>query len=129
MREAHFSSLGFCSSSSCEVIRLLLGLAVLAFLTGCAVPELRALSEEDRGIADAARQEALETMPSGQGISWRSVGGYITGDVTPIRTYRNDFTLEWCREYEEVFVLTQGVVRQRKAACRADSGHWVPANI
>ncbi len=75
-------------------------------------------------IPDSVIQLALETSKSGVTTHWRIVRAAVSGEITPIRTFRRRDN-SFCRDYR-VMVETQGVpaVTRVERACRTASG-WV----
>jgi len=80
------------------------------------------LGAAERGRAEAALQEALETRTSGATAHWIGAGG-SAGSVTPLRTFRI-VTGHYCRDFLET-VVAAGETRNRRAtACRDETGIW-----
>lgn len=83
------------------------------------------LAADDRALADATLQEALERNPSGVEARWRSPHRAAEGIVRPLRTYRTHGGL-WCREYLERIVVDGHEVSWSERACRDPAGIWYP---
>lgn len=83
------------------------------------------LGAEERALADAAVQEALERNPSGVETRWRSPRGATEGIVRPLRTYRSRAGL-WCRDYLEWIVVDGRAISWSERACRDEAGTWHP---
>ena len=89
---------------------------------GSATNRLEASHETVRGEIQAAVSRALETQVSGQTVAWSGEG--ISGEVTPIRTYRSA-SGDWCREYLRSTRLQGRELSIRGLACRNADGEWV----
>ncbi|MEQ8346455.1 MAG: RT0821/Lpp0805 family surface protein [Sneathiellaceae bacterium] len=89
---------------------------------GTAMHRLEARQETVRGEIQAALSRALETQVSGATIAWAGDG--ISGEVTPIRTYRSA-SGDWCREYLRSTRMQDREVSVRGLACRNAEGAWV----
>lgn len=86
----------------------------------------RALGAEDRTLAEAAVQEALETLPSRQTRSWRNPATGASGFVTPLRTFKIE-SGHFCREYQEAIATPGSAEARQFTACRrASDGIWLP---
>ena len=71
----------------------------------------------------AAVQQALETMQSGQAVTFGGADAPVAGTVTPVRTYRSK-TRHWCREFEESVMISGEAWRRSGVACREPNGGW-----
>lgn len=82
------------------------------------------LDDQDRRTAAFTTEHALETVPSGQTTTWRNPDSGNSGSVTPIRTYQEAGSGEFCREFEQS--VNVGGQRQRGfgTACRQPDGSW-----
>ncbi|MFC3230483.1 zf-HC2 domain-containing protein [Marinibaculum pumilum] len=89
---------------------------------GNAMIRLEASHETVRGEIQAAVSRALETQVSGQTVAWSGDG--ISGEVTPVRTYRSA-SGDWCREYLRSTRLQGRELSVRGLACRNADGVWV----
>ncbi len=83
----------------------------------------QALTAQDRQLAAAALEEALDRTLSGTAVGWHNEASGSSGEVTPIRTFRN-FDDRWCREYEARTMVREQIDVRRAIACREDSGIW-----
>ncbi|MFO1350616.1 MAG: RT0821/Lpp0805 family surface protein [Gammaproteobacteria bacterium] len=86
---------------------------------------LNQMSDQDVKLANLHVQRALETLVSGQSLSWRSKTGNHAGTVTPHRTYKAKSGF-YCRVYAETITI-DGVTEQVDGtACRNQRGRWEP---
>lgn len=89
-------------------------------------PLYRSLAADDRTLAEAAVQEALETLPSRQTRSWRNPATGASGFVTPLRTFKIE-SGHFCREYQEAIATPGSAEARQFTACRrTDDGTWLP---
>jgi surface antigen len=111
---------------------------LLSIIAGCllqAAPLLaetdslyRSLAAEDRKLAAATVQEALETLPSRQTRSWRNPATGAYGFVTPLRTFKIE-SGHYCREYQEAIATPGSAEARQFTACRrASDGTWLPVD-
>ena len=87
-------------------------------------PLYLALGGEDAARADATLQQALETTPSGEGVTWANDGSGARGGVMPLRTFRAGGS--YCREFLEAIAFDGRRERVRLTGCRSDDGVWRP---
>lgn len=66
---------------------------------------------------------ALETSVSGTPVSWHSPASGHSGQVVPVRTFRNAEGA-FCREYRETVMLEGGEEQIFGIACRQTGGVW-----
>lgn len=112
--------------------------ALSVMLTGCGSITLPSILNPAPAPAPAADnagldvpapvfQQALESQPSGAGVTWRDRFSGEGGTVTPVRTFRAD-TGEFCRAFEVEIQSERGwTTRWSGVACRERQGDWVPA--
>jgi surface antigen len=81
------------------------------------------LDAADREKASAAASQALESMPSGQGVAWRNPESGRTRVVTPVRTYQTA-TGQYCREYTQTITIGGEKHQSYGTACRQPDGSW-----
>ena len=82
------------------------------------------LGRTDASLAEAARQEALESRRSGDPLAWKSPETGSAGAITPEATFRTS-TGYFCRRYRETIVMLRaGAVFAVATACRDDAGIW-----
>ena len=81
------------------------------------------LSDADREAVAAALQEALETLPSSQALTWYGADG-VTGLITPLRTFKIK-TGHFCRDFTEAIVRQAVPLSVASRACRTDQGRWL----
>jgi len=90
--------------------------------------ELIAWRRFDPGSAPAADpaaavfQQALESVVSGQELSWKSADGHRQVAVAPIRTFQRDVL--YCRDYRLTTGLDGRVTVQNGTACRGPDAVW-----
>lgn len=95
---------------------------IAGLLLGLGGPTL--LTERGRETPlETALAEALERHPSGSPLRFadRDAGG--SGEVVPIRTFRN-VEGRWCREYELTLRDRHQELRRLAIACREENGRW-----
>lgn len=82
------------------------------------------LSGSDRRTALQAEYRALEYMPAGDGVAWKSASVDAGGEVTASQPYR--VGSQDCRQYSHT--VSQGGQKQtaRGTACRNPDGSWTP---
>ena len=98
------------------------GGVLLGGLAGGAIGSV--LDDQDRRTAAFTTERALETAPAGQMSTSRNPDSGNSGSVTPVRTYQDAGSGEYCREFEQT--VTVGGERQRGfgTACRQPDGTW-----
>lgn len=95
---------------------------IAGFLLGLGGPAL--LPERDRETPlETALAEALERHPSGSPVRFADRGAGGSGEVVPIRTFRN-VEGRWCREYELTLRDRDQQLRRLAIACREENGRW-----
>jgi surface antigen len=71
----------------------------------------------------ACESYALETVPSGQTVSWQGPGRGAQYGVTPTQTFQTD-TGEFCREYTTSALVGGQTSEVYGIACRDANGSW-----
>lgn len=71
-------------------------------------------------------QQALETAPTGQSVSWRNPDSQIGYEVTPTRTYES--ASGPCRDYTTEAVIDGKPEVLHGTACRQADGTWYAMN-
>ena len=94
---------------------------ILGGLLGGAIGDR--LDTADREKASAAAAQALESVPSGQSVTWRNPDSGNTGVVTPVRTYQIA-TGQYCREYTQTINIGGERHQSYGTACRQPDGTW-----
>jgi surface antigen len=94
---------------------------ILGGLLGGAIGDR--LDAADRQRANAAAAQALESVPSGQSVTWRNPDSGNTGAVTPVRTYQTA-TGQYCREYTQTINIGGERHQSYGTACRQPDGTW-----
>jgi anti-sigma factor RsiW len=82
-----------------------------------------AAQERERAILMATINHVLETVTSGQSVTWEVPETGTRGAVTPIRTYRST-SGHWCREFEIREVTASGEQDRKGLACRTGEREW-----
>ena len=72
-------------------------------------------------LPDHVMQQALETVRSGEALTWQVSGDGPRGTVTPIRTFRTNEG--YCREFK-VTLGQPGGSSWQAIACRDAAGVW-----
>jgi anti-sigma factor RsiW len=88
--------------------------------------KLEAARAADRDIIQATIATALEKQLSGVPVAWRNPESGSSGQVEPVRTFRNAAG-QWCREYVLETDVRLGGARsetRRAIACREPEGRW-----
>jgi len=71
-------------------------------------------------------QQALETVPTGQSVSWRNPDSRVGYEVTPTRTYES--ASGPCRDYTTEAVIDGRPEVVHGTACRQSDGTWYAMN-
>jgi surface antigen len=95
--------------------------AILGGLLGGAIGDR--LDAADRARAHQAATQALETIPSGQSVTWHNPDSGTSGAVTPIRTYQTA-SGQYCREYQQTITIGGERHQSYGTACRQPDGSW-----
>jgi surface antigen len=74
-------------------------------------------------LAATALQQALEHLPDGQALQWRSEDGAASGIIAVERTYQ-DATGAYCRSFRQTATDVAGASTQARSACRTAAGEW-----
>lgn len=72
---------------------------------------------------NAAVQTALNTLPSGKAMVWKSSLGSGTGEVIPVRTFKNKEG-QYCREYRDERYGMNVESLRFTVACRQSDKRW-----
>jgi surface antigen len=91
-------------------------------LTGYTTAEPPLPAEAGRTRA-TVRQTALETVPSGETLSWRDGVSGMSGTVRPVSTMQSA-RRGWCRMYEESIEANEHRYHLERIACRTRAGSW-----
>jgi surface antigen len=114
MRRVPILSLGFAIALS--------GCVPLARLSN--VPSYEGLSDNAVVASARARQQALETLPDGESLSWDAEWTTYTGTIKPYRSYVSTGGM-FCRQFVEELQVRKKKTAYRNEACRAEDGYWV----
>jgi surface antigen len=95
--------------------------AILGGLLGGAIGDR--LDAADQARANRAATQALETIPSGQSVTWHNPDSGNSGAVTPIRTYQTA-SGQYCREYQQTIIIGGERHQSYGTACRQPDGSW-----
>ncbi len=87
------------------------------------IARLHAVGQADQRVREAALTQALEKNVSGEAAAWRNPDSGKTGEITPVRTFKNRGG-QWCREYTALEALDGKSEIRRAIACRAPEGQW-----
>ncbi len=71
----------------------------------------------------SAVQTALNTLPSGEAMVWKSSFGGGEGKIVPVRTFKNKEG-QYCREYRDEGYGVDGGGLRFAVACRQADKHW-----
>ncbi len=82
------------------------------------------LNETDRRTALQAEYRALEYMPAGNGVEWKSASADLGGEVTAAQPYR--VGSQDCRQYSHTVSQNGQKQTARGTACRNKDGSWTP---
>lgn len=82
-----------------------------------------AQQEQDQALHNAALAAALEEYVSGQSASWHNPESGNSGEITPIRTFKNPEGT-WCREYASQEIRGSLQETRQAIACRESDGRW-----
>jgi surface antigen len=94
---------------------------ILGGLLGGAIGDR--LDAADRAQAQAAAARALESVPSGQSVTWHNPDSGHTGTVMPVRTYQTA-SGQYCREYQQTITIGGEKHQSYGTACRQPDGTW-----
>ena len=86
-------------------------------------PLYKAMTREDRRIADRTVRKALETALSGTTFRWQNSKSGHSGTITPQSTYKTKSGL-FCRTYLENLTIASRTEQYRDRACRDKAGIW-----
>ena len=105
---------------------LVIGLSACTTLARLsAVPSYEGMSEGAVAAAAQTRQQALETLPDGETLTWEA-GGWstYTGTIKPYRSYISSGGM-FCRQFTEELQNRKRKTTYRNEACRDEAGYWV----
>jgi len=83
----------------------------------------KSLDNADRVALGRSTQNALETAPSGQAVSWSNPDSGNYGSVVPEPAIRLS-SGEYCREYEQTIIVGGQTEKAYGRACRQPDGSW-----
>jgi surface antigen len=84
----------------------------------------QALGSQEQVLAAAARQRALETLPSNAILEWRTDDGQAEGRIRPLATFRSTDG-RYCRSFREEVEAASGSDMFTDVRCRTSSGRWL----
>jgi len=87
----------------------------------------KSLDRADRAAMAQTTNQALETGPSGQSVSWRNPDSGHYGTVTPRPAVQNS-SGEYCREYTQTVNVGGRTEEAYGHACRQPDGTWKIVN-
>ena len=125
-------------TSSISIGRMTVAFALLALLAGCGFmaseqgvetdqPLTPKLTSDDRSLAEASKQKALETALSNTTVTWRNTRTGHSGSITPKQSYRLRGGT-YCRTYHETISVGSRTELFERTACRVGEGVWKVAN-
>lgn len=85
------------------------------------------LDRADRLYANRSRQQALETVPTGESTTWNNPDSGNHGSITPTRTYQMAGG-RYCREFQHAVTVGGNTEMAYGNACRQPDGTWRIAN-
>jgi surface antigen len=83
----------------------------------------KSLDKADLAALDRSTQQALESAPSGQTVSWSNPDSGNYGSVTPEPAIRQA-SGAYCREYQQTIVVGGQSEQAYGRACRQPDGSW-----
>ena len=83
----------------------------------------QSLDKADLAAYHNASQNALETSPDGQPVTWRNPNSGNYGPVTPVNVYQNN-SGQYCREYTQTVNVGGKQESAYGQACRQPDGSW-----
>jgi len=81
------------------------------------------LDRADHAYAIETANYGLETVPSGNSVSWSNPDSGHYGDFTPQSTYQTS-NGQYCREYQQTVTVGGRIERSYGTACRRPDGSW-----
>ncbi|WP_404426189.1 RT0821/Lpp0805 family surface protein [Thalassospira australica] len=88
----------------------------------------KSLDNADRAIMAQNTQRTLESAPTGQTSTWNNPDTGARGTVTPVRTYQEPKTQDYCREYQQTVTIGGQQEEAYGTACRKPDGSWEVVN-
>ena len=82
------------------------------------------LDKADKAYAERTTNTALETAHSGQAMAWRNPDSGHSGVVTPVRTFQDPNSGQYCREYQQTVTVGGKTEQAFGKACRMPDGSW-----
>lgn len=121
-----------------SIARMTAAISLLALLAACGFMESEQevetdqplapqLTADDRSLAEATKQRALETALSNTSVTWRNTRTGHSGSVTPKQSYRLRGGT-YCRTYHETISVGSRTELFESTACRVGEGVWKVAN-
>jgi surface antigen len=83
----------------------------------------KSLDKADRAALGRSTEQALESGPSGQAVSWRNPDSGNYGSVTPEPAIRQS-SGAYCREYQQTIIVGGQTEQAHGRACRQPDGTW-----
>lgn len=83
----------------------------------------KSLDRADRLAMQNTTQQALETAPSGQAVTWRNPDSGHYGTVTPEPAVQTS-SGQYCREYQQTVTINGRSEQAYGRACRQPDGSW-----
>jgi surface antigen len=84
----------------------------------------QSLDKADRLYADRTMNSALETAHTGQAVAWQNPDSRNSGSFTPVRTFQEPNSGQYCREYQQTVIVGGKSQQAYGKACRMPDGTW-----
>ena len=88
------------------------------------LPPLDGLSTGQRRQLNISFQNAMEYAQSGESIYWHSAEGKLSGEITPVDTFRMPGRA-FCRQYAQKLYLPDSQRSYYGIVCRDPQGRWI----
>jgi len=83
------------------------------------------LDRADMAYYNKSSQQALESSPSGQAVTWKNPDSGNSGTITPMKTYQSPSDPnQYCREYTQSITVAGKTQQAYGTACRQPDGTW-----
>jgi surface antigen len=83
------------------------------------------LLPSDQAAYEKTARSALASAPDGKIVSWQNVQTGSSGIFRPTRSFSDDSSGFYCRDYRATVAVKSGMVRGTGTACETASGEWV----
>lgn len=82
------------------------------------------LDRADMAYYNKVSQSTLENTRTGEQITWQNPDTGTSGSITPVRTYQQASTNQYCREYQQTITVGGQTENGYGTACRQPDGSW-----